>query len=216
MSEDRTKILVADDHALVRRGLVQVLENEHTISITETDNGRDALKLIRSKSPDVALLDIEMPEMTGFEVAQTVYNEGLNVDIVFLTMHKDRVMFNKAMDIDVKGYLLKENTISEIMTCLKMIKKGRSYISPVISDYLLERNKKQQSGAGENDKLDCLTDSERNILTLVGQMYTSQEIADELHVSLKTVQNHRNNMCNKLGLSGRHALLKFALKHKSH
>lgn len=216
MSDKTKKVVIADDHVLIRRGLVQVLKRESTYSIIETDNGKDALELIKNESPDVALLDIEMPEMTGFEVARVVHKEGLSVDIVFLTMHKDEAMFNKAMDIGVKGYVLKDNTISEIVACLEMVAKGRSYISPVISDYLLQRTQNKNTSESDGSKLDLLTESERRILKLVAEMYTSQEIAEKLHVSLNTVQNHRSNMCQKLDLSGTHALLKFATKRKKH
>ncbi|MGM0588504.1 MAG: response regulator [Bacteroidota bacterium] len=215
MAEKMTKIVIADDHELIRHGLVQVLEKEFAVSIMETDNGKEALELIKSESPDVAILDIEMPEMTGYEVGKAVHKEGLGVDIVFLTMHDDETMFNRAMDIGAMGYMLKENTITEIVSCLNMVKQGKPYISPNISNYLLHRNQRKNGATEEDDKFDLLTESERNILKLVAEMYTSQEIADKLHVSLKTVQNHRSNMCKKLGLSGTHALLKYAVERKN-
>ncbi|MFU8862077.1 MAG: response regulator [Cyclonatronaceae bacterium] len=206
-------ILIADDHSLIRNGLKQVLDQQGKYTIWEADNGIDALRLIREKEPDIAVLDIEMPGITGFEVAKTVYHEGLNLDIIFLTMYKDDSMFNNAMNIGVKGYVLKENTVSEIVECIQAVWKGKSYISPAISDLLIRRNNKLMARASDKSGLSSLTPSEMAILKKLSDMKTNQEIASELNVSIKTVQNHRNNICNKLDLSGTHALLKFAVEH---
>lgn len=206
-------ILIADDHALIRNGLQQVIEQESIYHIIEADNGKDALSIIRDKEPDIAILDIEMPGMTGFEVAKKVHKEGININIIFLTMFKDETLFNKAMDIGVKGYVLKENTVSEIMNCLKTVMNGKYYLSPAISDFLVRRNNDLSAGATDKDGFNHLTPTEREVLKLVSEMKTSQEIASILNVSIKTVQNHRNNMCNKLDLSGTHALLKYAMEH---
>lgn len=205
-------ILIADDHSLIRSGLRQMLESESAYKITEADDGEKALKQIREKDYDVAILDIEMPEMTGFEVAQKVHNESIMIDIIFLTMFKDETLFNKAMDIGVKGYVLKENTVSEIQKCVQKVLAGSYYLSPAISEFLIRRNNKLATPASDKKGLNLLTPSEKNILKLVADMKTSQEIADELSISVKTVQNHRHNICNKLSLSGTHALLKFAVE----
>lgn len=206
-------ILIADDHALIRNGLKQVLEQHGNYTIWEADNGEDALNHIRNNNPQIAILDIEMPHMTGFEVAQIIHNEGLNLDVIFLTMFKDNTMFNKALDIGVKGYVLKENTVSEIVQCIKSVFAGKTYLSPEISDLLVRRNNKLMAQASDKGGLNQLTSSEKNILKLLSEMKTNKEIADELHISIKTVQNHRNNICKKLDISGTHALLKFAIEH---
>ena len=212
MSELRN-ILIADDHSLIRNGLKQVLELDGGYTIWEADNGVDALRQIRNKKPQIAILDIEMPGLTGFEVAQIIQNEGLNLDIIFLTMYKDDSMFNNAMNIGVKGYVLKENTVSEIRQCIKTVFAGKTYLSPEISDLLVRRNNKLMAQASDKDGLNQLTPSEKKILMLLSEMKTNQEIANELSVSIKTVQNHRRNICVKLNISGTHALLKFAIRH---
>ncbi|MEX0944781.1 MAG: response regulator transcription factor [Balneolaceae bacterium] len=206
-------LLLADDHSLIRSGLKQVLAEEGNFDISEVDNGVKAIKHIRENDPKIAILDIEMPGMTGFEVAKAVYHEGIHVDIIFLTMFKDDSMFNQAMNIGVKGYVLKENTVSEIVQCVNAVLAGKTYLSPAISDFLIRRNNKLMARASDKDGLNCLTPSEMTILKKLSEMKTSQEIADELNVSIKTVQNHRNNICNKLDLSGTHALLKFSVEH---
>ncbi len=192
-----------------------MLDSESAYRITEVNNGKNALQLIREKKFDMAILDIEMPEMTGFEVAQKVHNESILIDIIFLTMFKDETLFNKAMDIGVKGYVLKENTVSEIQKCVQTVLSGSYYLSPAISEFLIRRNTRLTSAASDKKGIHLLTPSEKNILKLVADMKTSQQIAEELSISVKTVQNHRHNICNKLDLSGTHALLKFAVENAS-
>ncbi len=204
--------MIADDHALIRKGLRQVLESQPDFEIMEAENGAEAIELIREELPDIAILDIEMPEMTGYEVAAKVENESIQVDLIFLTMFKDESIFNRAMDIGVKGYVLKENTVSEIINCIKTVSKGKYYLSPAISDFLIRRNNRLANPAADSRGIDQLTPAETNILKLLAMMKTNQEIATELSISIKTVQNHRNNICNKLDLSGTHALLKFAVE----
>ena len=114
MAKSKTRIVIADDHALIRKGLRQVLESQPDFEIMEAENGAEAIELIREELPDIAILDIEMPEMTGYEVAAKVENESIQVDLIFLTMFKDESIFNRAMDIGVKGYVLKENTVSSL------------------------------------------------------------------------------------------------------
>lgn len=208
----KTKILIADDHSLIRNGLVQVLESNSELEIIEAENGEKALSLIQSEKPDIAILDIEMPEMSGFEVAEKVKYQGLAIDLIFLTMLNDETMFNKAMDIGIKGYVLKENTVNEISNCVEKVLGGNYYISPSLSGYLIRRNNNSVSSATHKSGIHLLTASEKKILNLVAEMMTSQEIAEELNISIKTVQNHRSNICTKLDLSGTHALLKYAME----
>lgn len=207
------KIVIADDHALIRNGLRQILQERPNTDILEAENGAIALDLIIKEKPQMAILDIEMPKMTGFDVAKQVHQQSLSVNVVFLTMLKDEAIFNKAMDIGVKGYVLKENTVSEILRCVDTVSSGKYYLSPDISDFLIRRNTNMMSPASDSKGIDQLTAAEKGILDQVAEMKTNQEIAESLTISIKTVQNHRNNICNKLGLSGTHALLKFAVEH---
>lgn len=209
------KIVIADDHSLVRKGLRQVLESNPNYSIIEAENGEEALQKIHSEHPAIAILDVEMPKMTGFDVVRKINNESLSVDIIFLTMFKEEAVFNKAMDVGAKGYVLKENTVSEILQCIQSVLEGKYYLSPSISEFLLRRNSKSTTSASDKAGIHLLTPAEKNILKLLAQMKTNQEIADELHISIKTVHNHRSNVCEKLELRGTHALLKFAVEHAS-
>lgn len=209
------KLLIADDHSLIRKGLKQVLEAESDFEIQEATDGAEALEMIRKDSIDIAILDIEMPKFTGFEIAKKVHNESIFMDVIFLTMFKDESLFNNAMDIGVKGYVLKENTVTEILDCVKTVLNGQYYLSPAISHYLIRRNNGLMNEASDKNGINLLTESERTILKSVSEMKTNQEIAQELNISSKTVKNHRNNICNKLGLSGTHALLKYAIENES-
>lgn len=129
-------------------------------------------------------------------------------------MHNDEQLFNKAMDIGVKGFVLKENTVSEIVQCAKTVLDGRHYLSPVISEYLIKRNSRLINTATDKDGIHLLTPTENKVLRELATMKTNQELADIFSVSIKTIQNHRNNICSKLGISGTHALLKFALDNR--
>ena len=208
-------ILIADDHALIRKGLRQVLESQSQFRIVEAEDGEEALQYIRKHKPHMAILDVEMPKKSGFDVAQYVHRESLSTDIIFLTMFRDETVFNKAMDIGVKGYVLKENTVTEILQCISTVSAGNYYLSPSISAYLVHRNAKLFSPASDKEGLSLLTPAEKKILTLLATMRTNHDIAAQLHISIKTVHNHRNNICSKLGLHGAHALLKFAVQHAS-
>ncbi len=213
--DKQKSLLIADDHALIRNGLRQVIESQNLFDVIEAKNGEEALKLIREKKPDIAILDIEMPKISGFAVAKQVQKERLTINIVFLTMFNDETIFNKAMDIGVKGYVLKENTVTEIMQCIQSVLEGKHYLSPAISDFLINRNSRLISTPTDKNGINFLTPSEKNILKQLAMMKTNQELAEEFSVSIKTIKNHRNNICNKLGLHGAHALLKFAVEHAS-
>lgn len=206
------KIIIADDHSLIRKGLRQVIESSTEYEVIEAENGEQALKFIINEKPSIAILDIEMPIMTGFDVAEKVQYQALTVDLIFLTMFKDESIFNKAMDIGIKGYVLKENTVSEIVQCIHSVLKGNYYLSPAISDFLIRRNTKNATPANDRKGLNLLTPSEKKVLKHLGMMKTNQELAEQFSISIKTVQNHRTNICNKLGLKGAHALLKFAIE----
>lgn len=211
--DKQKKILIADDHSLVRKGLRQVLETDPDLLVIEAENGEEALRLIRQEHPEIALLDIEMPKMTGFDVARRVNDESIPTTLVFLTMFKEELVFNKAMDTGVRGYVLKENTIAEILQCISAVSSGKYYLSPSISDFLVRRNMRLVAPAFDQKGINLLTPAERKLMKLLTVMKTNQEISEELNISIKTVQNHRNNICSKLGLRGAHALLKFSSEH---
>jgi DNA-binding NarL/FixJ family response regulator len=207
-------ILIADDHPIFRKGLRQVIEAEPDLKVVaEADDGLIALDKIRQLSPDVAILDIHMPNMSGFDLARAVSEQSIKVNIVFLTMHNAEDIFNAAMDLGVKGYVLKESAITDLVSSIRAVASGRAYISPLLSSFLLNRS---AAASRQNiPGLDTLTPTERRVLKMLAEYKTSKQIADELFVHPRTVDNHRANICGKLGLRGSHALMKFAIEHKS-
>jgi DNA-binding NarL/FixJ family response regulator len=208
------RIVIADDHPIVRRGLREIIEEaEGLIVLAEAGDGQSALELIRRQKPDVAVLDISMPVINGFAVAREILKENLHVKIIFLTMHEEESLFDEAMTLEVKGYVLKESSMSEIVNCIKAVAAGKHYTSPALTGYLISRGRRAESQ--EKAGLKALTPTERRILKLIAQYKTSREIADELFISYNTVETHRRNVCEKLDLHGSHALMKFALAHDS-
>jgi DNA-binding NarL/FixJ family response regulator len=156
-----------------------------------------------------------MPGMNGLQVAEEIIRRHLPVDIVFLTMYKEEDMFNEAMDIGVKGYVLKESAVSDIVNSIKTVAEGRYFLSPSISEYLITRSDRARLLLKKKPQLENLTKTERKVLRMISENKTSKEIGDVLNISFRTVENHRSNICNKLEIHGSHALLKFAIEHKS-
>jgi len=209
-------ILIADDHPVFRQGLRQIIETGAALKVVaEAADGETALALIEQLKPDVTLLDVDMPKLDGLGVAQAIQEKRLAVAIVFLSMHKDEDIFNDAMDMGACGYVLKESAVSDIVESIRAAAAGRHFISPQLTSYLVSRGARAATLVKEKPGLDRLTATERRILGWIADNKTSREIADELYVSVRTVENHRANICAKLDLRGAHALLHFALEHKS-
>ena len=212
---NKIKLIIADDHPILRSGVKSVLLKDPQIEIiAEAKDGEEAYNLILKNNPDVALIDVEMPKMTGLEIARRIATEKPNISIVFLTMYKDEEMFNEAMDAGAYGYVLKENAVEDVLESVKVVSEGKHYISPRISGYLVSRLNKQNGLTSQIPSINDLTKTERIILKLISLEKTTQQIADELYISYKTVENHRNNISKKLNLSGTHSLVKFAIKNK--
>jgi len=211
-----TRIIIADDHPIFRDGLVRTIEREPMISLVgQAGDGAEALRLVTEMRPDIAVLDVSMPVLDGLEVARSVHELALPTELVFLTMYKDEKYFNRALDLGVRGYLIKDSVSSELLACLRAVAGGQYYISPVISHLLVERSKKAETLAAATPTLERLTPAERLILGFVAENCTSKEIAGKLFVSERTVENHRMHIIQKLGLRGHNKLLQFALENKS-
>jgi DNA-binding NarL/FixJ family response regulator len=210
------RILIADDHPIFRKGLRQVIEADaHLTVVAEADDGTTALQQIQQLQPDIAILDIHMPNMSGFELARAVEEQGIQVEVIFLTMHKAEDMFNAAMDMGVKGYVLKDSAVTDIVGSIKAVMDGQPFISPQLSSFLLNRSARAATLRQHRPRLDELTPTEWRVLRMLAEYKTSKQIADELCIHPRTVDNHRANICTKLELRGSHALLKFVIEHKS-
>lgn len=218
MSEtsEKIQVILADDHPIFRQGLLQIVGRDAEVEIVgEAEDGTATLELIERLQPQVAVLDIDMPKKNGFAVAQSARERKLPTNLIFLTMYKEEDAFNRALDLGVKGYVLKDSAVTEIVAAIKTVAAGQHYISPVISTFLINRSSRIQNFKEQTPGLASLTQAERRLLKLIAANKTTREIADELFISPRTVDNHRANICQKLNLKGSHALLKFAFDHKS-
>lgn len=210
------RLLIADDHPLLRAGLRQVIETDPRLQIIgEAPDGATALQLLLAHQPDVAVLDIEMPQLTGFELLRELRAQRLNTAVVFLTMYRDEEIFNEALDLGALGYVLKDSATTDIVGAIRSASNGQPFISPDISGYLINRVNRSNTFLQQVPSLNELTPTERRVLKLIADNRTSKEIAADLFISYRTVENHRSNICQKLNLKGSHSLLKFAFDHKS-
>ncbi len=209
------RIVIADDHPVYRRGLSMIIAAAPDLTIiAEAEDGEAALECIRREDPEVAVLDVDMPGKGGFDVVRALRELHLATEVVFLTMHKDEGLFNTALDLGVKGYVLKDSAITDIVAGIKAAAAGENYISAPLTTYLVKRSQRRASFAAAQPSINDLTPTELRILKLIAEQKTSREIAEQLFISVRTVERHRLNIGAKLDLHGSNALLKFALENK--
>jgi DNA-binding NarL/FixJ family response regulator len=215
VQHETVSVLIVDDHPVLRSGLRAIIETDPSLSVIgEAGDGEEGLVQIEEKKPDVTLLDIAMPRLTGLQVAKIVQERSLPAKLAILSMSADELIFNEVMDCGVLGYVLKENASNEILNCIRAVAGGNYYISPSVSGILVRRKQKQEFALHANPGLADLTPAEVRILKLVAGNKTSKEIGRDLSISYKTVENHRASIARKLSLNGNNALLRFALEHK--
>jgi len=213
--DTKVRIVIADDHPLSRAGLRHVIESKSDFEIVaETGDGEAALESIRALKPDIAVLDVGMPKMDGLAVARAVEAESIPVQIVFLTMYREEELFRMAISAGVKGYVLKDSAATDIVNCINAITADQHYTSPELTSYLVKQTRARDAGL-KRDGLAALSPTERVVLRLLADYKTSKQIGEELFITRRTVDNHRANICQKLDIHGSHALMKFALEHKS-
>ena len=210
MNTDKINIFIADDHPIFRGGLRQLIETAPQMAVTgEAKDGAEAIERLLASPADVALLDIDMPKADGFQVLTALREKGVNLQFVFLTMHKDEQFLNAALDLGVKGFLVKDSAAEEVIDCVNAVVKGEEFISPQLTSLLLKRLRHAQENPAQPSLLDQLTPTERKVLKLIAQFKTNKEIAAELFMGVRTVEQHRLNISEKFNLKGRHALVKF-------
>jgi DNA-binding NarL/FixJ family response regulator len=210
------KIFIADDHPIFRHGLRQIIERApQLVVVDEAEDGETAWQKLGATKVDVAILDVDMPGRDGFEVARAIHEARLPVAIVFLTMHKDEHFLNQALDLNVKGYVVKDSALTEIVQCIRAVAAGREFVSPQLTGILLNRSRRAAELVARKPQLSALTPIERRVLKLVADYKSNKQIADELFLSVRTIEHHRARISQKLELEGRHALLKFALENQA-
>lgn len=214
--QKKIRIIIADDHPIFRSGLKQIIEEDENIDIIGTaDNGEKALQIIEELNPDIALLDIDMPKLTGLQVLKILHEKKLKTKVIFLTVFSSEDIFDEAMELGVSGFVLKDCAVDDITDCVNKVYEGNYYISPSISNIFINRRDKMKKFEKKNPALSDLTKTELLILKLISEGKTSKEIGHEMFISYKTVENHRSNINTKLNLKGPNSLIKFAFENKS-
>lgn len=216
MNSPLIQIVLADDHPIVRQGLRQMIEADEQLAVVaEAGEGKTALTLIQQHRPQVAVLDIDMPGLDGFAVVRALQSAGLATAVVFLTMHSEQELFQAALDLGIRGYVLKESAVIDITAAIKSVAAGQAYLSPALSGHLLPRPEDRPGTLPAHPALNELTPTERRVLLLIAADQSSKEIAQQLGVSPRTVETHRQNISAKLNVRGSLALVRFALQHKA-
>ena len=211
----KIQIIIADDHPIFRSGLKQIIEEDEGIEIIGfAENGEKALDKIDELNPEIALLDIDMPRMTGLQVLKELKKSKSSTKVIFLTVFSSEDIFDEAMELGVSGFVLKDCAVNDIVECIYKVADDNYYISPSISNLLVSRRDKIKKLEKERPNLMELTRTELIILKSISEGKTSKEIADEMFISYKTVENHRSNISSKLGLKGSFSLIKFALENR--
>jgi DNA-binding NarL/FixJ family response regulator len=209
----RIRVLIADDHAIVRAGVRMLLEAQPDIVVVgEAADGRTALSLARRLQPDMILMDIAMPHMTGLEATREVLRFAPRTRVLVLTMHGNDEYFFHLLDAGASGYLLKESAPSELVSAVRAVHTGGVFLHPALARRLLGAYlDRASSNTDAQAGLERLTERQRDILRLIAEGCTSQEIAERLFVSVNTVQTHRRHIMSKLGLHDRGQLVRYAV-----
>ena len=207
------RIILADDHAVMRRGLRLVLEQQKDFQVVgEASDGREAVNLVESLKPDVAVLDITMPNLNGIEAARQISTKQLRVAIVILSMHADESYVLRALKAGARGYLLKESPEADFINAIRMVNEGKAFFSPAVSRLLVEDYVRQLQDKDIEDSYELLTTRERELLQLIAEGKSNKDIANMLNLSLYTVETHRSNMLEKLNLHSVPELILYAVR----
>jgi DNA-binding NarL/FixJ family response regulator len=208
------RIIIADDHPLVRSGLREAIEREGDMRVlAEAGDGTEALACISAQRPDVAVLDIEMPGGSGIDVLRSLRGTEHAPRVIMLTVHRSAEVFHMVMELGAFGYVLKESAIIDVVNGIRTVHGGEYFVSPTLADGVFALSKTPAEILLPD--LNNLTAAERNVLRLIARGISTQGVAERLFISPRTVTHHRENISSKLGLRGNYALLRFTLEHRS-
>lgn len=208
------RVVVADDHNLVREGICKLIDGVADIEVIgEAATGREAVDLVASLQPEVVIMDIGMPRLDGGQATEQILSLDLPTRVVILSMYSDPVLAQQLLRQGAKGYLLKDSLAEELPLAIRAAFQGKMYLSPAISDSVLTKLMNPQTEEVPDDLGDVLTPREREVLQLVAEGYTNRAIAEELTISVKTVEKHRANVMSKLDASDLPTLIRKAMKH---
>jgi DNA-binding NarL/FixJ family response regulator len=210
-------VLIVDDHPLLRHGLCDVIAKSPRFKIVgEASDGKEALRKVAFFKPEIVILDIDMPRLNGLETIRAIDELGFPTKVIILTMYKEEEMFDAAMDLGAKAYVLKENAPQEIVAALEKVEQGDTFLSASLLKAGQRRSDRVRDLLLNKPQIEALTPAERRILKLIGDDFTSKQIAERLNLSVRTVDKHRQHICDKLNLHGTHSLLKFAFDNSAY
>jgi two-component system, NarL family, response regulator NreC len=201
------RIVVADDHTVVRQGLRALLEREGFDVVAEASNGREAIRLCATHRPEVAVLDLAMPLLNGIDAAHEIVKSNLGTKVVLLTMHTEDHLVVESLRAGVKGYVLKTNATQELLQAIRAVCRGETYLTPTISGAIVEAFLRTDK-APENP----ISDRERQVLQLIAEGKTTKEIASILGISVRTAESHRSNLMEKLNIHETAGLVRYAIR----
>ena len=207
------KIVLAEDHTILREGLKALLSSDPQFTIIgEAADGREAVRCVEKFEPDLILMDLSMPRMSGMEAIREIKKRYPETRIIALTVHKTDEYLHTTLQAGADGYVLKDATHAELMLAIKKVMKGQSYLSPGVSEKVIEGYLEGKVTAMPESPWDTLSPREREVLKLIAEGYKNKEIADDLCISLKTVEKHRANLMKKLDLHNAAALTVYAMQ----
>jgi len=210
----KIRVLVADDHAIIREGLRIMLGNQPDMKVVGVaTNGREAIQLVDKHEPDIAVIDISMPELNGVEAIQQMMPRHPHLQVVVLSIHETKPYVYRALKAGARGYLVKETAGLEVVDAVRAVYGGERYLSQSISDLLTTESFQKLESLIDVSPLEVLSPREREILQLVAEGKTSQEIAERLSISPKTVDTYRSRLMHKIGLDDMAGVVKFAIQH---
>lgn len=215
-SEIKTTLLIADDHPLFRLGMKQVLLNTNKFNLLDdATNGQEAIKLIQKFNPEIAILDIHLSIYTGLEVVRHCNAQSNTTEMILIFSADDPETFWDAIDLGVRGFVLKSDPVTEIVDAVFSVLKNKYYISPALSGLIVEKGRHMNHQDEKDSSLiESLSNMEKHLLHLIAELNSNQEIADQLFISKRTVENHKVEIAHKLSLESAKNLLRFAVKYK--
>jgi two-component system, NarL family, response regulator NreC len=208
MQERKARILLADDHAVVRKGFRLILESQPDMEVVgEASNGRDAVALAEQLKPDIVVMDVSMPELSGIEATRRMAEVSPRTRVLALSMHKDSVYVREILRAGAKGYLLKDAADGDLLSALRSVARGEGYLSPAVSEAVLSDYRRHVT-----NPVDLLTGREREVLQMIAEGKTNKDIANALNLSVYTVEAHRGRIMEKLNLHNTGDIVRFALR----
>jgi len=206
-------VLLAEDHTIVRKGLRSLLESRADMKVVgEAENGREAIDKVEELRPDVVVMDIGMPGLNGLEATRRIKKRFGDVQVLILTVHTSEEYILQILRAGASGYLVKQAAPAELISAIQAVHRGEAFLSPSISKKVLEDYVQRAGATAQRDSFERLTDREREVLQLIAEAYSTREIAEQLHISIKTAETHRAHLMEKLSLHSTADLTRYAIR----